>query len=79
MPQRLEIYHGGDGAKAKSNGKWGKESKEETNQKGGGAGVQGNTPGGTVQVIQSPQQPKKKGKGKGGQGQSNKKPKEEGK
>ena len=70
MAQHLEVYHGGDGAKATRKG----PKKFKIQKKGVTAQVEGSSSGGTIQVIQviKKQQPKK---GKGGSGSGGKKTK----
>ena len=70
MAQRLEVYRGGDGAKA-----GGKGPKKYKNQKKGmSAQVKGSSSRGTVQVVQVVRKPQQK-KGKGGSGSVGKKTK----
>ena len=66
MAQRLEVYHGGDGAKTTSKG----PKKFKNQKKGNVAQVEGSSSGGTVQVVQVV-----KKKGKGGPGYGGKKTK----
>ena len=49
MAQRLEVYHGGDGAKTTTKG----PKKFKTDKKGNVAQVEGSSYGGTVQVVQA--------------------------
>ena len=67
---RLEVYRGGDGAKATTKG----PKKFKNQKKGNVAQVEGSSSRGTVQVVQAmkKQQPKK---GRGGSSSSKKKPK----
>ena len=70
MAQRLEVYRGGDGAKAGE-----KEPKKFKKQKKGvSAQVEGSSSGGTVQVVQAVKKPQQN-KGKGGSGSGGKKTK----
>ena len=50
MAQRLEVYHGGDGAKA--SGKGPKRFKNQNQKKGVTAQVEGSSSRGIVQVVQ---------------------------
>ena len=73
MAQRLEAYRGGEGAKA--SGSKGSRKFKKQNKQGSVAQVQGNTPGGTVLVVQGQQ---KQGKGKERQGNQQKNQKRRG-
>ena len=72
MAQRLEVYHGGDGAK--TSGKGPGKFKKQNQKKGVMAQVEGSSSGGTVQVVQVVKRPQQK-KGKGGPGGGGKKTK----
>ena len=70
MAQCLEVYRGGDGAKAGEKG----PKKFKKQKKGMSAQVKGSSSGGTVQVVQVVKKPQQK-KGKGGSGSGGKKAK----
>ena len=70
MAQRLEVYRGGDGAKAGEKG----PKKFKKQKKGMSTQVEGSSSGGTVQVVQVVKKPQQK-KGKGGPGSGGKKTK----
>ena len=63
MAQHLEVYHGGD--RAKANGKGRRKFKNQNQKKGVTAQVKQSSSGGTIQVVQVIKKPQKK-KGKGG-------------
>ena len=52
MAQRLEVYRGGDRAKASGGGKGSKGFKNQKQKKANVAQVEGSSSGGTVQVFQ---------------------------
>ena len=60
MTQHLEVYHGGDGAKASGKG----PKKFKNQKKGMSAQIERSSSGGTVQVVQVVKKPQQK-KGKG--------------
>ena len=70
MAQHVEVYRGGDGAKAGEKG----PKKFKKQKKGMSAQVEGSSSGGTVQMVQVVKKPQQK-KGKGGSGSGGKKAK----
>ena len=52
MAQCLEVYHGGDGAKANGSRKGSKKYKNQNPKKGVTTHVEGSSSEGTIQVVQ---------------------------